>query len=101
MAALQLTINDLRKAEMEYHGNFGPTLGRVQKIALMSRIETYYTSCHLETPTVSPTLPGFQGLKRRIKYLVSNPHKSIFYPSTYYDGSNVIILKWSGNQVED
>ena len=29
------------------------------------------------------------------------PHKPIFYPSTYYDGSNVIRLTWSGNQPED
>ena len=31
----------------------------------------------------------------------SHPHKSIFYPSNYYDGSNVIRIIWSGNQVED
>ena len=30
-----------------------------------------------------------------------DPHKTIFYSSNYYDGSNVMILTWSGNNVED
>ena len=46
------------------------------------------------------TLPGFQGIKRCVQYLASHPHKSIFYPSNYYDASNVIRLTWNGNQVE-
>ena len=33
--------------------------------------------------------------------MASHPHKPIFYPSNYYDGSNVISLTWSRNQVED
>ena len=32
--------------------------------------------------------------------LVYSPHKPIFYPSNYYDGSNFIRLTWSGYQVE-
>ena len=31
----------------------------------------------------------------------SHPHKLIFYLSNYYDGSNVIRLTWSGNQMEE
>ena len=46
------------------------------------------------------TLPGFQGIKRCVKYLAIHPHKPILYPSYSYDGSNVIRLTWSGNQVE-
>ena len=101
MTKLPLTRNYLCKAEMEYHEKFGPTIVRIKKIALMVIIDICYTACHLETQTVAPTLPGFQGLKRCIKYLVSHPHKHIFYTSNYYYGSNVNGLKWSGNQVED
>ena len=71
---------------MEYHGKFGHTLGRIQHIALMSRIDLFYATCRLETQTVAPTLPGFQGIKRCVQYLASNPHKPIFYPSNSYDG---------------
>ena len=46
-------------------------------------------------------ITGFQGITLCIQYLDSNPHKPIFYPYNYYDGSNVIRLTWSGNQVED
>ena len=49
---------------------------------------------------MASTLPGFQGIKRCIKYLTSYPHKNISYPSTSYDGSNVIRLICSGDQVE-
>ena len=85
---------------MEYHGNFGHTLGRIQHIALMSRIDIFYTACLLATQTMAPTLPGFQGIKWCIQYLASNPHKPIFYPSDSYNVSNVTRLTWSGNQVE-
>ena len=63
MAALQLTRHALHKAEVEYHGKFGHTLGRIQYISLMSRIEIFYAACRLATQTVVPTLPGFQGIK--------------------------------------
>ena len=66
----------------------------------MSRIDLCYTTCHLATQTVSPTLPGFQGIKRCAQYLASHPHKPIFYPSNSYDGSNVTRLTCSENQVE-
>ena len=66
----------------------------------MSRVGICYKSCHPETQTVAPTLPGFQGIKRYIKYLDSQPHKPIFYLSTYYDGSNVIRIPWSVNKFE-
>ena len=101
MAALPLTGHALQKSEMEYHGKFGHTLGRIQHIALMSRIDLCYTTCCLETQTVAPTLPRFQGIKLCVQYLDSHPHKPIFYPSDSYDWSNVIRLTWSGNQVED
>ena len=42
MDALPLTGNSLHKAEMEYHGKFGHTLGRIQHIALMSKIGICY-----------------------------------------------------------
>ena len=86
---------------MEYNGKFVHTLGRIQHIALMSRIYFCYETCRLSTQNVAPTLPGFQGIKRYVQYLASRPHKPIFYPSNYYYGSNVIRLTWSYNQVED
>ena len=86
---------------MEYHGKFGHTLGRIQHIALMIIIDLCYSTCCLATQTVVPTLPGFQGIKLCVQYLAIHPHKSIFYPSNSYDGSNVIRLTWSGNEVED
>ena len=66
----------------------------------MNRIDIFNTDCRMVTQTVAPTLPGFQGLKHCIKNLASHPHKLIFYPSNYYDDSNVIRLTWSCNQVE-
>ena len=50
---------------------------------------------------MAPTIPGFQFIKLWVQYLASHPNKSIFYPSNYYDGSNIIRLTWSGNEVED
>ena len=38
IATLPLTINDLHKSEMEYHGKFGHTIGRIQHIDIMSII---------------------------------------------------------------
>ena len=49
---------------------------------------------------MAPTLPGFQDTKRYVQYLSSHPHKPIFYPSNFYNGSNVIIITCSGNQAE-
>ena len=63
MDYLPLTINDFRKAEMEYHGKFGHTLVQIHNIDLMSIIGICYTAYRLDTQTVSPTLPGFQGIK--------------------------------------
>ena len=101
MAALPLKLNSLRQAEMEYHGKFGHNLGRVQHISLMSRIDICYTTCNIKTQTVAPTLTGFQVINHCVKCMANRPHKTISYPYNYYDGSNVIILTWSGNQVED
>ena len=50
---------------------------------------------------MAPTLPGFQGIKRCVQYPVIHPHKTVFYPSTYHDGSNVIRLTWIGAKFED
>ena len=100
MAALPLTGHALHKSEMEYHGKFGHTLGRIQHIALMSRIDLFYSTSLLATQTVAPTLPGFQCIKQCVQYLASHPHKPIFYSSNYYDGSNFIRLTWIRNQVE-
>ena len=86
LADLQLTGHALQKAEMEYHGKCGHTLGRIQHISLMSRIDIFYATCRLATQTVAPTLTGFQGIKLCVQYLASHPHKPIFYPSNSYDG---------------
>ena len=99
MAALPLTWYALHKAEMDHHGKFGHTLGRIQHISLMSRIDICYSTCHIATQTVAPGIPGFQGIKWCVQYLASHPHKPIFYLSNYYYGSNIIRLTWSGNQV--
>ena len=50
---------------------------------------------------MEPTLPGLQGIKGCVQYMASRPHKPIFYPSSYYDGSNITSSSWSGNQVKD
>ena len=92
MAALPLTGYYLSKAEMEYHGNFGHYIGQIQHISIMRRIGIYYTACRMVTKTLKPTIPVFQGLNHRIQYMANNPHKPIFYPSNYYDGSNFIRL---------
>ena len=92
LAALPLTGHDLHKSEMEYHGKFGYTLGRIQHISLMIRIDICYATCCLATQTVAPNLPGFQGIKRCVQYLSSRPHKHISYPSNFYYASNVISL---------
>ena len=86
MAALPLTGHALNNVEMEYHGKFVHTLGRIQQISLMSIIELCYATCSLATQNVSPTLPNFQGIKRCVQYLASNPHKPIFYQSNSYYG---------------
>ena len=86
MAALPLTGHALHKSEMEYHGKFGHTLGRIKHIYLMSRNELCYETFSLANQTVSPTLPGFQGINTCVQYLASHPHKTIFYPSNSYDG---------------
>ena len=67
----------------------------------MSRIDICCATCCLETQTVASTIPGLQGIKRCVKYLVSHPHKPILYTFNYYDGSYFIRLTWSGNQIED
>ena len=100
MAELTLKRNTFHKAGMEYHGKFVHTIARVKHIALMSRLDICYANCRLATQTASPTLTGLQGIKCFVQYLDSHPHKPIFYPTNYYDGSNFIILLWSGNQVE-
>ena len=76
MSVIILTVNALHKAEMEYHGNFGHNLGSIQHIALMSRIEICYATCHLVTHTVAPTLPGFQDIKHCVQYMDIHPHKT-------------------------
>ena len=100
MATLPLTVNALRKAEMEYHENFRHTIGWIPHIVIMIRIDICYIYCRLGTQTVAPTITGLQGLKRCIQCLASHPHKPITYPSNPYDVSNAIRLTWSENQVE-
>ena len=47
MDAIPLIVNTLHKAEMEYHGKFGHTLGIIQHISLMSRIYIFNAICCL------------------------------------------------------
>ena len=79
MATIPLAGNALHKPEMEYNGNFGHNLGRIQHMALISRIDICCETCFLSTQTVAPNIPGFQGINRCVQYLVSHPHKPIFY----------------------
>ena len=95
MAAFPLAGNPLCKVEMEYHGKPGHNIGRIHHISLMRRIDICYIDFHMATQNVEPTLTGFKGLNICIKYLDSQPHKPIFYPSNYYDVSNVIRLTWN------
>ena len=67
----------------------------------MIRIRICYAEFRLATQTVPPTIHGFQDINICIQHLDSNPHKPIFYPFISYDGSNIIILRCSGNQVKD
>ena len=101
LSALPLTGHAFHKAEMKYHGNSGHTFVRMQHITLISRIDLCYATCRLATQTVTPTLPGFQGIKRCVQCLASLSCKPIFDTSNYYDGFNVIRFTWSVNQVED
>ena len=64
---------------MEYHRKFGHTIGRIQQIFIMTRIDIFYTACRLVTQNMEPTIPGFQGLKLCIQYLVSCPNKPIYF----------------------
>ena len=96
MAALKLIGNPFHKADKEYHEKFGHTLGRIQHIALMIKINIFYATFHIATQTVASTLPGFQGIKQCVQYLASHPHKPIFYPFNFYDGSNFIRLTCQG-----
>ena len=41
ISALPLTGHSLHKAEMEYQGKFGHTLGKIQHISIMSRIDIF------------------------------------------------------------
>ena len=93
--------NSLNESEMYYRGKFGHTLVWIQHIYIMRKIDICYTAFHETTQNVSPKLPGFQGIKRCVRYLASHPNKPIFYLSIYYDGLNVIRLTWSGNKMED
>ena len=86
MAALKLTGHTLHRAELEYQGKFGQTLGRIQHIYLISRIGILNATFRLATRTVTPTLSGIQAIKGCVQYLARNPHKPIFYPSNYYYG---------------
>ena len=72
LSVLPLTVNSLHKSEMEYHGKFGHTLGRIQHIDIMSRIDLCYANFRLYNQTVGPTLPDFQGIKSWVQYLTSH-----------------------------
>ena len=92
MAELTLTGNTFYEAEMEYHGKCVHTLLRIQHSYIINRIDICYTSCHLSTQNVAPTLTGFQVIKWCIQYMASHPNIPIFYPSNSDDSSHVRIL---------
>ena len=69
MASLPLAGNALHKSEMKYNGKFGHTIGRIQHIALMIRIYICYATYHLAKQTVSPNLPGIQGINICVQYI--------------------------------
>ena len=79
MAKVLLEVNSFHKEEMECHGKFVQNLGLIQHIYIISRIEICYTCCILLTLTVAPTLPGFLGLNRCIKYIANHP-KILYLP---------------------
>ena len=56
MAILSLTRNSLHKAEMECNGKFLHTIGRIQNIYPMIRIEIFYATCSIATQDVADTI---------------------------------------------
>ena len=62
---------------MKYNGKCGHTLGKLQHISLISRIDICYATCCLATQTVATNLPGFQGINDCVQYLGSHPQKPI------------------------
>ena len=70
MAAVPLTGNALHKAEMEYLGNFGNTLGMIQHISLIIIVDVFYATCHLATQTAAPNIPGFQSINHSVCILL-------------------------------
>ena len=86
MSELPITGKALHKVETEYHGKFGPKIGRIQKIDPMSNIDNCYKTCLLATQTAETNIPYFQGIKLCVKYLSIHPHKTVFYPYSFYDG---------------
>ena len=100
MVVIPLIGSALHKKENDYQIKFGHTIGRIHHIAIVRRIDIFYTSCRLVTQTMAPKFPGFEGLNRCIYYLDTQPHKPIFYPYNYYEGYNVTIITWIVYQVE-
>ena len=58
MAVVTLKINALHKAEMEYYGKFGHTIGQIQYIDIMRRNDIYYTTFRFGNQTVLYPFPG-------------------------------------------
>ena len=46
--AFALAVNSLQKAEIEYTGKFGHTIGQINNIYIMRRIENFNTDCRLK-----------------------------------------------------
>ena len=63
MDAIPLTGNSLSKVGMEYNVKFGHTLGQIQHLSIMNRIDICYTACCLGNQTVATAFPGIQGIK--------------------------------------
>ena len=85
---------------MEYHGKFGHNIVQINHIDIMNRVLIFTNPA-----TLRPKLWRILFLSFKLPKYVFNililTLKKIFYPYNYCDGSNVISLAWSGNQVED
>ena len=89
MDVVTMAETAIQKSCKEDHNKLGHTMGRIQHISIISRIEFFYKDCFPGTQTSSPTLIGFQGLNICIKYLDNHPYKPTFFFSGSYDGSSV------------
>ena len=71
MAVIPLMGEAPCKAENDFHGNFGHTIGLIQHINVMISTDICYMTCRLGTNSVAHILPVCKVEKRCI-YFISN-----------------------------